>query len=447
MKKHQVLTISLLVAITFGCKKSETVKNSALITESSAADYSMPDTTNPVAGNYFIKFKESFILPYASVYKGDFNDVAAKVNGATIYEREAKAAVLKQLSNADGSAIISANSIKGFVSNLVVGFQAYLDAETLRKVVANPQVEAVELQVLRRVIETPESTKEATKVLAPQGQIVDALRSSIGFKDASLNKKHCWIMDSGIDPTHPDLRSDVALAKNFSTSLYNFDVSGHGTQVAGVMGARNNAIGTRGVAAGANIASIKVINDLGESTPATITSGLNHIWLYSIAGDVVNMSLSWAVADGGYSTMETALRKFKNYKIYFAVAAGNQYADAKIRTPGRMSSTSYLYNSDMLGWFFTMASYKTNFVFATDYLPYYSGGSNYGSSIDYATAGYGIYSTTAKGGYISNLAGTSLSAPIVAGMLLLNNGVIWSQKYTSIEPKSNLKYKVASLYP
>jgi len=56
--------------------------------------------------------------------------------------------------------------------------------------------------------------------------------------------KTAWIIDTGIDFTHPDLTTDEGRSRSFlSTTTSASDSNGHGTHVAGIIGAKNNSIG------------------------------------------------------------------------------------------------------------------------------------------------------------------------------------------------------------
>ncbi|WP_327728041.1 S8 family serine peptidase [Streptomyces sp. NBC_00487] len=132
------------------------------------------------------------------------------------------------------------------------------------------------------------------------------------------------VLDTGIDATHPDLKGQVAAAKNFSTSPDTTDKYGHGTHVASIAagtGARSKGR-FKGVAPGAELLNGKVLSDEGYGDDSGIIAGME--WAAEQGADVVNLSL------GGGDTpevdpMEAEINKLSAEKgILFAVAAGNE---------------------------------------------------------------------------------------------------------------------------
>ena len=85
-----------------------------------------------------------------------------------------------------------------------------------------------------------------------------------------------WIIDTGIDMDHKDLNVDPVYSRNFSSSNNLDDRQGHGTHVAGIVAAKNNNKGTQGVAAGATVVNIKVLNDSGEGSYSDVVAGVNY---------------------------------------------------------------------------------------------------------------------------------------------------------------------------
>ena len=133
------------------------------------------------------------------------------------------------------------------------------------------------------------------------------------------------------------------------------------------------------------------------------------------------MSQSFPYTTKGVAAMELAIRNYTGYYVWFSVAAGNQTYFATNRSPARMASPSYQYADEMY-FLYCISSYGSGYKFSLIF-PNSSVGSNYGSAIDYASAGEGIY-TTAMGDTCRYISGTSFAAPCAAAMLLLNDGAI-----------------------
>ncbi|MGZ5244848.1 MAG: S8 family serine peptidase [Bacteroidia bacterium] len=222
--------------------------------------------------------------------------------------------------------------------------------------------------------------------------------------------KTAWIIDSGIDPNHTDLNVDTTRSKSFLTSTqagtytsYS-DEFGHGTQVAGIIGAKNNSYGAIGVAAGANLVSLRVMDANGSAYVSKIVAALNWVATYGKAGDVVNLSIGVPAS----TTLDDAVKNVAAKGIFVAIASGNNSGDAALISPARVNATNV----------FTVSGMNSAGMFES--------WSNYGSPVDYSAPGSNAYTTSRGGGY-SYFGGTSAAAPHMAGVLLLTNG---SPKYS-----------------
>ena len=217
--------------------------------------------------------------------------------------------------------------------------------------------------------------------------------------------KRAWVIDTGIDFEHPDLTVDAGLSKSFISGQSSADdKNGHGTHVAGIIGAKNNTIGVLGIASGATLVSMRVLDKDGEGLLSNIVQALAYINTHASAGDVVNMSVG---DDEGISTtLDQQVRNTAARGIYIAIAAGNEKALANKYSPGRTNAANV----------FTVS--------AIDSLDNFAKFSNYGNDVvDYAAPGVRILSTYTNGRY-AYLSGTSMAAPHVAGLLLLKGNNI-----------------------
>lgn len=153
------------------------------------------------------------------------------------------------------------------------------------------------------------------------------------------------IMDSGIDPDHPDLAANVDASKSVgctengvpdtSRQAWSPTTSSHGTHVAGTVGAARNGLGIAGVAPKADLASIKVVNDQGFIYPSAAICGF--MWAAEHDVDVTNSSYFidpwylWCQRDKDQAAIVEAVRRAVNHSrrndVVNVVSAGNSNWD------------------------------------------------------------------------------------------------------------------------
>lgn len=212
-----------------------------------------------------------------------------------------------------------------------------------------------------------------------------------------------WIIDTGIDLDHEDLNVDASRGYNAFTSGRDGksldDGNGHGTHVAGTVAAIDNEVGVIGVAAGATVIPIKVLDSRGSGSYSGVIAGVEHVGANGSNGDVANMSLGGPVSQA----LDDAVVAASQNGIKFSLAAGNESDDANNSSPARVNGSNIVTISAMDN---------------TDTWAYFS---NYGNPpVDYCAPGVSIKSTWKNGGY-NTISGTSMAAPHAAGILLLGN--------------------------
>lgn len=220
-----------------------------------------------------------------------------------------------------------------------------------------------------------------------------------GTVDMSDATVVAWVIDSGIDSGHPDLNVNESRGANFTRGKKNNtnDGNGHGTHVAGTIGAYDDGFDVIGVAPGVEVIPVKVLDNSGSGTMSGVIAGVDHVARYGNSGDCANMSLGGA----GYSeALESAILTAASKGVFFSLAAGNSGQDASGFTPASTNGTNI----------FTISAFgETNDSFA-----YFS---NYGFDVDYAQPGVDVLSTKAGGGTVS-YNGTSMAAPHLCGVIL-----------------------------
>jgi subtilisin family serine protease len=202
------------------------------------------------------------------------------------------------------------------------------------------------------------------------------------------------VIDTGIDPAHPDLAGKLvpgwnAIGQDTNTA----DDHGHGTAVAGVIGAAtNNAIGIAGVCPECRLMPIKALDASGEGTYADVIEAI--VYAVDHGARVLNLSF------GGYAysqMLSDAIDYAYSKGAIILAAAGNEASSEPI---------------------YPAAYANVIAVSATDRYNALWPSSNTGSYIKLAAPGAGIL-TTGLGGQFTQVSGTSLSAAHVSGIAAL----------------------------
>lgn len=195
-----------------------------------------------------------------------------------------------------------------------------------------------------------------------------------------------------------------------------FDDHGHGTHVAGTIGASgNNGVGVAGVASDALIVGLKFMDASGGGYLSAALGALK----YAVAKGSTISNNSWG--GGGYSqAFYDALNHAREQGHIFVAAAGNGGSDGV----GDNNDTAPSYP----------ASYSLDNVIAvaaTDNTDKLASFSNYGAtSVDIAAPGVNILSTQ-PGGYAYS-SGTSMAAPHVAGVVALAQSQNRNSSYSQV---------------
>ncbi len=237
------------------------------------------------------------------------------------------------------------------------------------------------------------------------------------------------VIDSGIDLSHPDLAAnlwtnpgeipgngidderngfvDDVHGWNFAANTSNVqDGYGHGTHVAGIIGAvGNNGVGVTGINWNVSIMPLKFQDDRGVGYTGDAIKAVQYatIMRRDFGVNVVVINASWGGGTGYASLLETAIRDAGSTGITFVAAAGNSGANNDVAT--RYPSGYDLPNVIAVG--------------ACDSTGALAGFSDYGATaVDLAAPGTSIYSTL-PGGQYGWLAGTSQATPQVSGTVAL----------------------------
>jgi len=237
------------------------------------------------------------------------------------------------------------------------------------------------------------------------------------------------VIDSGIDLTHPDLVAnlwtnpgevagngmdddrngfvDDVHGWNFAADTSDLqDGYGHGTHVAGIIGAAgNDGVGVTGINWNVSIMTLRFQDDRGVGYTGDAIKAVQYATMMrrDFGVNVVVINASWGGGTGYSSLLETAIREAGSAGITFVAAAGNSGANNDVAA--RYPSGYDLANVIAVG--------------ACDSTGTLAGFSDYGATaVDLAAPGTSIYSTL-PGGRYGWLAGTSQAAPQVSGTVAL----------------------------
>jgi len=296
------------------------------------------------------------------------------------------------------------------------GFTFRGSAEVARAIEHSPQVEFVaQDQAVELVAQTlPTGIDRIDADLNPISHI-DGIDERVNV--------NVGIIDTGIDPLHPDL--NVVGGDNCLGGTSFVDGNGHGSHVAGIVAALDNDIGVVGVAPGANLYAVKVLDDNGSGSFSSVACGLDFAAHTRSDRDptndiaVVNMSLAGVGSDDGNcgktnrDVMHKAVCGAVAKGVVVVVAAGNNRADASGYVPAAYDEALTVSAiADFNGQ--PGEKGKGQRINPDQFASF----SNFGPDVDIAAPGVQIFSTYKDGGY-ATLSGTSMATPHVTGTVAL----------------------------
>ncbi|MGH8940513.1 MAG: S8 family serine peptidase [Actinomycetes bacterium] len=225
------------------------------------------------------------------------------------------------------------------------------------------------------------------------------------------------VIDTGVDLDHPDLNVNRAKAKNCALALSADDDHGHGTHVSGTIGALDNGTGVVGVAPGARIWPVKVLNTLGVGFTSDIVCGIDYVTANAASIEVANMSLGGGGSDDGNcgqsdgDAEHQAICASVAAGVTYAVAAGNDSEDAANSAPATYNEVITV---SALADFNGKPGGGAPSTCRSDVDDTFANFSNFGADVDLIAPGVCINSTWMNGGY-NTISGTSMASPHVAG--------------------------------
>lgn len=249
-------------------------------------------------------------------------------------------------------------------------------------------------------------------------------------KSTGSNELLVLLIDTGISYNHPDLKDNVWVnpreipnnkidddQNGVVDDVYGYnaitnsgdplDDNGHGTHVAGIIGAKgNNQSGTAGVAWNVKIVSAKFLSRIGIGSLSNAIKAIQYgIKLKEAGHNIVVSNNSWG-SSGQSVVMSDLIRKAGDLGILFVASAGNSQSnnDTKPSYPASYSLPNVI----------SVASVDAN--------ENLSSFSNFGTTVHLAAPGRSIMSTARNDSYVY-MSGTSMAAPFVSGVAVLAQSV------------------------
>src|SRR3989344_3629311 len=317
------------------------------------------------------------------------------------------------------------------------GFSARLTNEAAEKLARDPRVEFVsEDRVVSIAIDRPHieartegrAAREPSPVAitAPSQTLPTGVRrvGAVGLVNTGAGVEIA-VIDTGIQTNHPDLAQNIAGGKNCLRSGNYQDQNGHGTHVAGTIAGIHNTQGVVGVASGAKLWAVRVLDRKGSGTWSQVICGLDFVTSKAPTKGgriaIANLSLGGSgTSDNNCGAtnndaLHRAICRARDAGVTIVVAAGNSGASASTFVPAphtaAVITVSALADSDGApGGEGPATSYGADDTFASF--------SNYGTVVDIGAPGVNIYSTWLSGGY-QTISGTSMASPHTAGAAAL----------------------------
>ncbi len=289
-----------------------------------------------------------------------------------------------------GSKISALNEKLGFALVKLGDQQEYFN--TLSQLAKNPEVEYAEPNYLAYVTQTPNDPyynqqwgPQDIKANLAWDKVTPAQRANVTIA----------VLDTGINAGHEDLQASIVPGYNFIDNNNNpVDGHGHGTHVAGIAAAiTNNAKGIAGVAGGAKIMPVKVMNDSGSGDYASIINGIKYA--ADNGAKVISMSLG---GPGSSQAMQDAVDYAISRGASVVAASGN--SNSAVAFPGNCNGV------------ITVGAVDSNNQRASF--------SNYGPEMDVVAPGVNIISSyKGNANSYTSMSGTSMATPFVAGVTAL----------------------------
>ena len=299
------------------------------------------------------------------------------------------------------------------------GYSAQMSATAAARIADDARVKFVQADGVATTTAPPGGGSTSAVQELPTGiDRADAeLSPTAGIGSGGTVDVDVAVIDTGVDLDHPDLNVHTAGARNCATGRSADDGNGHGTHVAGTIGALDDEQGVVGVAPGARIWPVRVLNNNGSGSYSAIICGIDYVTANADRIEVANMSLGGSGADDGNcgntnnDAMHRAVCGSVAAGVTYVVAAGNEASNAAGSVPAAYDEVITV---SALADFNGLPGGGAAATCRSDVDDTFANFSNYGADVDLIAPGVCITSTWKGGGY-DTISGTSMASPHVAG--------------------------------
>ncbi|MDT7787165.1 MAG: hypothetical protein QOF58_5584 [Pseudonocardiales bacterium] len=313
-------------------------------------------------------------------------DAAEKVPNSYIVKlKDTHASVLATKATANAVAARNGGGVDRVFGSALRGFTVKLSERQAKRLAADPAVEYVEQDQVFHADTTQSNPPSWGLDRIDQASL--PLSSSYNYTSTGSGV-NVYVIDTGVRISHSTFGGRAKNGYDFvDDDAVAQDGNGHGTHVAGTI-----AGSTYGVAKGATVYGVRVLDDDGSGTTAGVVAGIDWVTANAIKPAVANMSLG----GGASSTIDAAVNRSIAAGVTYAVAAGNSNANASSYSPARVA-----------------AAITVGATTSTDARASYS---NYGSVLDIFAPGSSITSSWNTSDTATNtISGTSMATPHVVG--------------------------------
>ncbi len=358
MKKHLIL-LGILLAMSFSLSASELLR-----------------VENPIKGQYIVVFKDDSNRPP--------HDAGAPFDDARVDQAVAEAA----MSTAVDLASVFDVTVSNVYTHALQGMAITANERTISAMLSDPRIAFIE--------EDAEVFLSNTQTNAPWGlDRIDQRNLPLDGRFTAANgasNVRAYVIDSGIRASHTQFGGRVLSgATAINDGRGTNDCNGHGTHVAGTIGAS-----TWGVAKSVRLVPVRVFGCTGGSSNSTIIAGIDWVAANAVRPAVANMSLGGPAS----SAIDNATNNLNNRGVVVVVAAGNENQNACNVSPARVGAAMTVGST-------TSSDSRSNF-------------SNFGSCVNIFAPGSSIRSTWHTSNTATNtISGTSMAAPHVAGVVAM----------------------------